>query len=175
MSSSEPRLRRRRLGLLLAAALPALGACGLRPVYGPQAQAEVVPELAAIEVAPQGGALGVAFRNALIDELNPSGVTVPPAYKLEVELLVAQADLMIQLNDTATRSNLILGAVFTLQRKADGQPLYSSATRRVASYNVRSDPFATLVAEQDAERRAAREVARQIRTMLALFLTERKA
>ncbi len=37
------------------------------------------------------------------------------------------------------------------------------------SYNIRSDPFATLITEQDAERRAAREVARQIRTILSLY------
>ena len=43
------------------------------------------------------------------------------------------------------------------------------------SYNVRGDPFATLIAEQDAERRAAREVARQIRTMLQLYFAEQAA
>ena len=48
-------------------------------------------------------------------------------------------------------------------------PRYRSAVRRVASYNVISDPFATLIAEQDAERRAAVEVSREIRTLLTLF------
>lgn len=47
--------------------------------------------------------------------------------------------------------------------------LYRSAVRRVASYNVISDPFATLIAEQDAERRAAVEVSRQIRTLLTIY------
>jgi LPS-assembly lipoprotein len=47
--------------------------------------------------------------------------------------------------------------------------LYRSAVRRVATYNVISDPFATLIAEQDAERRAAVEVSREIRTLLTLF------
>ena len=44
-----------------------------------------------------------------------------------------------------------------------------SAVRRVASYNVVADPFATLIAEQDAERRAAVEVSRVIRTQLTIF------
>lgn len=47
--------------------------------------------------------------------------------------------------------------------------LYSSAVRRVASYNVIREPFATLIAEQDAERRAAVEVSREVRTLLTLF------
>jgi LPS-assembly lipoprotein len=170
-------LRRRRLAALLALAalLPALAACGLRPLYGPETRAKVVPQLAAVEVQQQGGRLGQTFRNYLIDELNPSGIAVPAEYDLEVELLAEQTDLIIQLNDAATRKNLILGAVFTLKRKADGAPVYGSATRRVVSFNVNNDPFATLVAEQDAGDRAAREVARQIGTMLALWFTEEKA
>jgi|GEM_PF-600237 len=47
--------------------------------------------------------------------------------------------------------------------------LFRSAVRRVATYNVITDPFATLIAEQDAERRAAVEVSRQIRTLLTVF------
>jgi hypothetical protein len=68
----------------------------------------------------------------------------------------------------ATRYDLSLAATFELKRKADGKTVYRSAVRRVSSYNVRDEPFATLVAERDAERRAAREVGRQIRTQLAL-------
>jgi LPS-assembly lipoprotein len=175
MWSSEPRLQRRRLGALLLAALPALAGCNLRPVYGPQARAELVPQLAAIGVADLGGSRGQHFRNYLIDELNPSGTVVAPRYDLAVQLLEEQTDLAIQLDDTATRRNLTLGAVFTLTRKSDAQVIYSSATRRVVSFNVNRDPFATMIAEQDAQRRAAREVARQIRTMLSLYFTEQQA
>jgi LPS-assembly lipoprotein len=38
----------------------------------------------------------------------------------------------------------------------------------VASYNLRRAPFATLTAQKDAERRAAEEIADDIRTLLAL-------
>lgn len=53
--------------------------------------------------------------------------------------------------------------------------LYRSAVRRVASYNVIREPFATLIAEQDAERRAAVAVSREIRTLLTLFFENRAA
>ena len=68
--------------------------------------------------------------------------------------------------------NLALGAAFTLRRLADGAVLFDSAVRRVVSYNVRSEPFTTLITEQDAEQRAAREVARQIRTQLSLYFAK---
>lgn len=174
--SAPPRRRPFALPLpLLAAGLLGLGACNLRPIYGQAERQKVLPSLAAIEVAPQSGSRDAFFRNYLLDELNPDGATRPPEYDLEVRLRQQDNPLAIQLDNSATRYNLILGADFTLKRRSDGQPVYSSATRRVVSYNVRSDPFATLVAEQDAERRAAREVARQIRTMLSLYFAEQAA
>jgi LPS-assembly lipoprotein len=161
--------------LLLLALLPGLGGCNLRPIYAASDRAAVLPALAAIEVSPQWGSQGVYFRNYLIDELNPEGLTVPSEYDLTVTLRQQNNELAIQLDDSATRYNLILGASFVLTRRSDGQVLYSSATRRVVSYNVRSDPFATMIAEQDAGRRAAREVARQIRTILGLYFAETAA
>jgi LPS-assembly lipoprotein len=175
MWSSEPRLARRRLGFAALAVLPLLAGCNLRPIYGRVQQEGVRPELAAIEIVELSGRRGQLFRNYLIDELNPGGLVVPAAYALEVRLRQEQTALGIQLDDTATRYNLVLGADFALKRKVDDQVIYSSATRRVVSFNVRSDPFGTLVAEQDAERRASREVARQIRTMLSLYFADQTA
>jgi LPS-assembly lipoprotein len=175
MWSSEPRLARRRFGKAALAVLPLLAGCNLRPIYGRAAQEGVRPELAAIEIVELGGRRGQYFRNYLIDELNPGGLMVPAAYTLEVRLRQEQTALAIQLDNTATRYNLVLGADFALKRRVDAQVIYSSASRRVVSYNVRSNPFGTLVAEQDAERRASREVARQIRTMLSLYFAEQAA
>lgn len=170
-------LARRALPALVLAALVAalLGGCGLQPIYAAPYRAAVQPELAAIEVGSQPGSRGAYFRNYLLDELNPDGITTPPEYDLEVRLRQQDNALAIQLDNSATRYNLILGADFALRRRSDGEVLYQSATRRVVSYNVRGDPFASLIAEQDAERRAAREVARQIRTMLSLYFADQAA
>ena len=169
MSWSEP-LPRRRL-LLLAAALPLAG-CNLRPLHGGARGAALNRDLAAVEVDPADRRLDQTMRNFLIEELNPAGVQLPPEYRLTVVLQRAKNALAIQLDDVATRFDLSLAATFELKAKADSRVLYRSAIRRVVSYNVRSEPFATLVAEQDAERRAAREVSRRIRTQLALYFAK---
>jgi LPS-assembly lipoprotein len=169
MSWSEP-LPRRRL-LLLAAALPLAG-CNLRPLHGGARGAALNRDLAAVEVDPADRRLDQTMRDFLIEELNPAGVQLPPEYRLTVVLQRAKNALAIQLDDVATRFDLSLAATFELKAKADSRVLYRSAIRRVVSYNVRSEPFATLVAEQDAERRAAREVSRQIRTQLALYFAK---
>ena len=57
-------------------------ACG-RSTARPRAR-ELLPQLAAIEVSEQYGRRGQYFRNYLLDELNPDGLQVPPAYDLAV-------------------------------------------------------------------------------------------
>lgn len=153
--------------------LLALGGCNLRPIYAAPETNKVLPDLAAIEVNDLPGRRGQFLHDYLIDEFNPQGVSVAPAYGLAVQLTRQSSSLAIQLDNTATRVNLIMGASFTLSRKSDGAVLYDLAIRRVVSYNVRSDPFSTLIAEQDADRRAVRELAKQIRTVLSLYFSDR--
>ena len=76
--------------------------------------------------------------------------------------------LGIQLDNTITRYNLLLTASFELRAKDRNDLLYASRVRRVSSYNVSREPYADLVASQEAERRAAQEVAIDIRTLLAV-------
>ena len=170
MSDSSARPGRRAVLAFLA-----LGACNLRPIYASKEADVVVPDLAAIQIGQLGGRRDQYLRNYLLDEFNPGGVALPPKYQLDLVLREEANALAIQLDDTATRVNLILGATFTLKRLDNGQVLYSSATRRVVSYNIRTDPFSTMISGQDAERRAAREVARQIRTVLSLYFAEHAA
>jgi LPS-assembly lipoprotein len=161
---------RRRTLLLGVAAV--LGACNFRPLYlaaGP-GNTEVQSELAAIELQGPEGRLGYLVRDALLEELNPASLEVPPRYALSLRLSSTARALGIQLDSTITRYNLYLTAAFELRGLAANQVLVSSSVRRVASYNVSREPFADLTAAQTAERRAARELAADIRTMLAVQL-----
>jgi LPS-assembly lipoprotein len=158
---------RRALLLGLAAGL---GACNFRPLYLAQG-ADDVPvqtELAAIEIRGLEGRLGYLLRDALLDELNPATADVPPRYVLDVRLSSRARAFGIQLDNTITRYNVALTARFQLREKAANEVLVDSMVRRVASYNVSREPYADLIAAQDAERRAAQEVATDIRTLLAV-------
>lgn len=161
-----------RLAGLLALVL--LAGCSFRPLYGGKPGTELRRALATVEIAPQDGDIGQTLRNELIDEINPTGIDAAAVYRLEIDTETAENALLIQLDDTATRYDLSLAANFRIVRKTDAAVLYRSAVRRVASYNVRDEPFATLVARQDAERRAAREIAREIRARLGLWLAARQ-
>jgi LPS-assembly lipoprotein len=93
---------------------------------------------------------------------------VASRYDLVIRLTNTNSALAIQLDNTITRYNLTLTAAFDLKDRSDGGVVFASTVQRVASYNVRRAPFATLTAQKDAERRAAEEIADDIRTLLAL-------
>ena len=69
----------------------------------------VVPDLAAIDVTQLYGRRGQYLRGYLLDEFNPEGVQVS-AYQLDIVLRQEINSLAIQLDNTATRANLALGA-----------------------------------------------------------------
>jgi LPS-assembly lipoprotein len=83
--------------------------------------------------------------------------------------LYSRADALgIQLDATVTRYNLLLTAAFQLHAKDRNALVYASQVQRVASFNISREPYADLIASQEAERRAAQEVATDIRTLLAV-------
>ena len=146
----------------------ALCACGFRPLLVSDNGENVRSQLAAVRIAGPGGRLAQQLRIALEDNLDPTSSRPPLLYDLNIRLRNTNQALAIQLDSTTTRYNLTLAAGFDLRRRSDGELLYKSIVQRVASYNVRRAPFATLTARQDAERRAAQEIADDIRTQLAL-------
>ena len=163
MSSSEAS---RRAVLLGASAT--LGACTFRPLMHVKSDDGVRSELEAISITGLDGRLGQLVRNALLGDLNPTGVEVPSRYILDVDLQRSAESLGIQLDNVITRFNLELTARFQLLDAASGEVLYRSRVQRIASYNVSAAPYATLAAEVDAERRLAREVGDNIGTQLAV-------
>jgi LPS-assembly lipoprotein len=129
-------------------------------------------ELQAISITGLDDRLGQLVRNALLDELNPTGAEVPSRYILDVDLDRSAQSLAIQTNDVITRFNLRLTARFQLLDSKSGEVLYNSRVQRIASYNVSLQPYATLAAEIDAERRVAREVGDNISTLLAVHFAQ---
>lgn len=167
---SLPRSLVSRRLFLAGAGVLTLSGCGFRPLYGDrQAFGPVADELASIDVGVIADRPGQLLRTYLIQQLNPDGRPVDPAYTLEVGLDEIITNLGIQRDDTATRSNLRIEAVYTLTSTADGQAVYLNTTEVITSYNILDDQFATVVAERSAQEGALRELSERIRTDLALF------
>jgi len=166
---------RRRTFVAALGAVSSLAGCGLRPLYAPEAGgAEVARRLAAVRIEVPKTRLGWTFADLLRRELGFAG-SAGTRYRLTVELERRRNVLAVQLDDSVTRYELTLIARFRLFDLEEGRELLRSEDRRVAGYGVLRQPYATLAAEQDAERRAAAALARAIRNRLALFFREQAA
>ncbi|MDR6293648.1 MULTISPECIES: LPS assembly lipoprotein LptE [Inquilinus] len=158
---------RRAAPLLL---ILALGACGLRPLYGTNSVGAAMSDrLGTISVGVIGDRTGQILRTELIRTLNPQGRPAQPAYDLGVSVAETQQDVNIVSDLTTTRRNLTLTASFVLTDRKTGQPAFSDSVNEITSYNILADQYTTLIGERDARERALHAIAEDIRTRLALY------
>lgn len=154
---------RRFAGLCLL--LGALG-CGFQPLYGERAESG---DLAAIKVGLIANRSGQELHNALLDRLNPNGVPAKPFYVLQVLLDESLQDLAIRKDESVTRANLQMSARFRLYSHPDGALLSEGLSRSTTSFNISTQEYSAIVAEQDARRRGIVLLANDIELRLALF------
>ena len=153
----------------LALAFLASG-CGFHPLYGNSADtAETADRLALIYVDPiDQQRLGYELRNALIDLFDASGRSSEGAYRLHVILSERSQGVAVQNDAAITRYNDMLTVKYTLTN-AKGAVLTQGTETGLSAYNVVQSPYATLVAQKDADTRSAEDIAYRIRTDLAVY------
>ena len=154
----------------------ALAACGFHPLYGTEGElpANIAAELAGIRIATLEGRVGQVLRNDLLDRVTPLGEPAAPNYLLTIALTESKEGLAIQRDATVTRFNLTLSANYVLRHPVTGVPRVSGTVRATASYNVVRSDFANVIAERDAEDRAARVLADELKTRLAVEFAGRR-
>lgn len=176
MWSPDGSIRRRaveRAGVaaVLAAAL-VLGGCNVRPLYSTAATGSdtVRTALADVEVVPIEGRPGQQIYNDLNYMLN-GGEPGNATYGLTVTVRRQYANLITRgVTGLPGGRSIRLTAIYTLRKK--DQPdvvILQGGSTRLASYDFYNQRFANDRAEIDAENRAAREVAEDIRVRLASY------
>jgi LPS-assembly lipoprotein len=146
-----------------------LSGCGFHPMYGPGLE----PQLAGIYVMPVAERDGYELRNTLIDLLGSNGETRGKRYKLTIAIRESNQGVALRGDAAITRYNDTLAATFTLT-DLDGKTLLSGSQTGLTAYNVTASPYATLSAQQDADKRAAQDIAERIRLDLAAWFRARR-
>ncbi len=157
-----------------AAACLLLAACGFQPLYG-DADEQLAPTedlLELVDVPPIADRTGQLLRIELTNRLTPTRPAPQPVYTLPIRLTESRANLAVRKDASATRANLTITATYELQRISDGVSLTSGSVRSVNSYDIVTSDYATLVAEQDARRRGAKDIADGIVDRMAIFLSD---
>ena len=160
-----------RVVLSLALAFLA-GGCGFHPLYGDTgATAATAGKLAAIYVDPIPDRLGYELRNELIDLFDSSGDATRDSYRLHVTINTKSEGVAVQNDAAITRYNDTLSISYELTDKK-GTVITKGAETGLSAYNVVTSPYATLIAQRDADTNAAVDIAYRIRTDLAVYFAQ---
>jgi LPS-assembly lipoprotein len=143
-----------------------LAGCGFRPVYGVHStDPRVAGELATIHVEALPDREGQLVHNALLTLLNPKGEPTEPRFELAVEVSVAEAEVAEQKDQTASRAEDNYAITYTLYH--GDQPVTTGAFARQFSYDFLQQHYANISARADIGRRAAQDIAQEIRNRMA--------
>ena len=160
-----------RRALALCAAILALSACQLRPLYAGGGTGPVAQSLRSVQVGPIGGRAGWLVRTALEDRLGGGEGGASPRYRLEVELDDQITGFGIRSDDVVTRERRTLRARYRLVDAARGTVLVDATAGSDAGIDVVGSEYATVAAEQTALEHLSREIADQIVTRLGLYVS----
>jgi len=158
----------------IAGTLCALGGC-IQPLYGPNvAGGTLATEMQAIKVEPIGDRLGHYVENELIFDLNGTGSSPPPKYRLVVVLHERSATPAVNtFYGQAEAGDINVDADYRLLKIAGSdQPITSGSVTQFVTYDRTSQRISNVRAARDAETRNAKVIADQIRTRIAAALAK---
>ncbi len=169
-----------RLAIVLGLAL-GLSACGFRPLYGTYGANPGAQRIfSSIYVPPiELDHAGYELRNSLIDLLEASASPSQAIYQLNVTLHESRQGVAVQTNSAITRYNYTLDARYQLIDARTGNVMTSGHQSSLSAYNVMptssTSAYSTLMARQDARKRAAEDIAQRIRLDLGVYFSQNAA
>ena len=168
-----------RLAAVLA--LAGLTAGCFQPLYGDHSIGgpALGSKLAAVTVkeidVPNGSRLarvGVEIRDQLIFGLTGGATAPTPSYRLDVRLNDSQRQVIVDVNSARPEiQNYGLDATYTLVDLKTGKPVFTGRTFSRVSFNIpgQQQRFSGARGQRDAEDRAAKVIAEQIRNSMASY------
>jgi LPS-assembly lipoprotein len=152
-----------------------LAGCGFHPLYGGM-NGTMSETLSSIYVEPVPERIGYELRNTMIDLLDGPGTAGGASYRLKLALSESMQGIALQNDATITRYNDTLTVTYELSDMA-GHVVTKGTETGLSAYNVLpSSPnanYGTLAAQQDADKRAAQDIAERIRFDLNVFFVKR--
>jgi LPS-assembly lipoprotein len=173
---------RRVSGGLAALALGGLLAGCFQPLYGefsPNGSPILRDQLSAVEVlqipALKGSdeaRLAVEIRNALLFDLTGGAGEAPPVHRLKIAISSNRASVIVDINTSRPDiENYGITATYSLTEIATGKVVVTGQTFSRVSYDIpgQMQRYARLRGLRDAEDRAAKVIAENIRSRLTSY------
>ncbi|WP_306251964.1 LPS assembly lipoprotein LptE [Parvularcula sp. IMCC14364] len=150
----------------LVISAPFLSACGFTPLYADNDQ-ELTRSLAEVNILPirEPETASYVLENELRDF---SSRTAATRYDLQVGLRENRKSVSVTGNAQTARFEYTLLGTYTLTDNETGQR-YRNSKSVITSYGIVPSQYASLVAQEDASRKAAIELAQQIEFDLVFY------
>jgi LPS-assembly lipoprotein len=161
----------RGLSPALALAAVGLSACGFTPLY---ATPGVTPALESVDVITPQTRPGFLLREAIYDEFARKS-DAPARYRLNLKVVERRAARGLRVNNVASDVEEDLNVNYELIDTATGAKLTQGFVPISVFYASADAPYAGIAAQQDAQERAAGQVAIQIRLDLARYFSKKAA
>ena len=157
----------------IAALAPLLHACGFKPLYGGGADGAAAG-LSQVKITPIADRSGQLLYNDLRQRMNPDGVPGDPLYILTVDLTQLQEDILFATDETPTRTNVVQRAEYTLVRASDDEVMLNGVSQATTGFNILDNEFSPLNSQLDATTRGLGQIAYEITTRVAVFMSEQE-
>ena len=168
--------------LAAALAVAALAGGCFQPLYGersPTGGPVLRDQLSAVDVlqieAPKGtdeSRLAVEVRNALLFDLTGGGDAASPTHRLKIAISSTRSSVIVDINTSRPDiENYGLNATYTMTEIASGKIVVTGQTFARVSYDIpgQQQRFARIRGLRDAETRAAKVIAENVRSRLASY------
>ncbi|MEP0943947.1 MAG: LPS assembly lipoprotein LptE [Rhizobiaceae bacterium] len=126
-----------------------------------------------ISVKPVKTRVAQQVRNNLLFDLNGGQQEPGGQYVVSLQISSASQSLAVEGDSlSSTSTQVAVTAVYTLLDTSTGKPVSTGKRRAVASFDQTPQKFANERAQRDAENRAAKVVAQQLRLAIGQALTQ---
>ena len=172
----------RYLRAAAALAVAALAGGCFQPLYGERSLTSgpvLRDQLSAVDVlqisAPKGtdeSRIAVEIRNALLYDFTGGGYAAPPTHRLKISIASTRVSIIVDVNTSRPDvENYGLNASYTLTEIATGKIVVTGTTFARVSYDIpgQEQRFARVRGLRDAELRAAKVIADNVRSRLASY------
>ena len=150
-----------------------LGAC--RPMYGETSMgSHTTTELAAVEIGLLPGRVGQQIRNELIFLFTGGDNAAQPKYKLEIAYRQSVLGVLYKRTEDAAGQIYSLDATFTLRDITTKAELTKGRSHARAAFDKHLSTYANVRAERDAKNRAAKDIAKDISTRIAAYISSNR-
>lgn len=154
--------------VVLALTLVLLAGCQFRPLYGTASPSgSVQADLSSIYVKESQKRVTQLVRNRLISTMSPPGSEAPAQYRLELSTDREIRNVFVRSNTDVDRLNYKLSVDYNLYRAGTNQLVHQGSALSEVSYDRVTSEFANVRALENAQKRAARQAADDIRTDIA--------